>query len=143
MKPALRYVLAGFFILAGIGHFTQTAFFVEIVPGYLPAPAALVYISGVAEIAGGLGLLLPATRRAAAWGLVVLLVMVFPANLDMALNPRPILSAPPWMALDEPNLVALWLRLPLQAVLVAWAWWYTPPDTDPPDPADTGRAAGV
>ncbi len=128
LKTPLRYVLAAFFVFAGVGHFTQTAFFVEIVPAYLPAPNALVYLSGVAEVAGGLGLLLPQTRRAAAWGLVALLVAVFPANVDMAVNPRPILNAPSWMGLDEPNITALLMRLPLQAVLLTWAWWYTRED---------------
>lgn len=125
LKTPLRYVLAALFVFAGVGHFTQTAFFVEIVPAYLPAPAALVYVSGVAEIAGGVGLLVPGARRAAAWGLVALLVAVFPANVDMAVNPRPILEAPAWMGLDDPNLLALWLRLPIQALLLTWAWWYT------------------
>lgn len=74
--------------------------------------------SGVAEMLGGLGLILPVTRRAAAWGLIALLVAVFPANLNMAVNHLPLgtSSVPAW---------ALWARLPLQLVLIAWAWWFT------------------
>ena len=80
----------------------------------------LVQISGVAEMAGGLGLLLPQTRRAAAWGLVLLFIAVFPANLNMALNHLPLGTrpVPAW---------ALWARLPLQAVFIAWSYWFTRP----------------
>ena len=78
----------------------------------------LVAISGACEILGGLGLLVPATRRWAAWGLVALFVAVFPANVNMAIHRLPFgkFPVPGW---------ALWARLPLQAVLVAWAWTLT------------------
>jgi uncharacterized membrane protein len=93
-------------------------------PDALPAPLALVYISGVAEILGGLGLILERTRKLAAWGLVALLLAVFPANVNMAVNDLPLggRDLPAW---------ALWARLPLQAVLIAWAWWYTRPGRKP------------
>lgn len=80
--------------------------------------ALLVAISGACEILGGLGLLVPATRRWAAWGLVALFVAVFPANVNMAIHRLPFgkFPVPVW---------ALWARLPLQAVLVAWAWTLT------------------
>jgi uncharacterized membrane protein len=85
-----------------------------IVPAYLPAHRLLVQISGAAEIAGGAGVLLPPTRRAAGWGLIALLIAVFPANLNMALeSDRFARIAPAW---------GLWLRLPLQAVLIWWVW---------------------
>ena len=105
-------------ILAGVMHFVSPGPFIRIVPRWLPAAAALVAISGACEILGGLGLLLPATRRWAAWGLVALFVAVFPANVNMAVNRIPLgpTALPDW---------ALWLRLPLQAVLVAWAWSFT------------------
>ena len=115
---ALQIVLALFFFTAGVGHFTHEAAFVSIVPSYLPAPRALVWISGVAEIAGGVGLMIPATRRYAAWGLIALLIAVFPANVDMALNPRPWLDAPAWTGLHDPDPVGLYLRLPVQFVLI-------------------------
>ena len=81
-------------------------------PPALPAPRLLVLLSGVAEVAGGLGLLLPATRRWAAWGLLVLLVAVFPANVHM-LRLASALHIPAWV---------LWARLPLQPLLM-WAVW--------------------
>jgi uncharacterized membrane protein len=83
-------------------------------PAVLPAPWELVYISGIAEILGGLGLVLPATRRLAAWGLIALFIAVFPANLNMALHHLPLgtREVPSW---------ALWARLPLQGVLIWWA----------------------
>ena len=77
----------------------------------------LVYVSGFFEILGGIGLLVPATRRWAAWGLVALYVAVFPANVNMAVH-RIGFDGPSWV---------LWARLPLQAVLIAWAWWFTRP----------------
>ncbi len=118
MKTALRWLLTVAMVGAGLNHFLAPATYVAMMPAALPAHLALVYVSGVAEIAGGLGLILPATRRAAAWGLVLLLVAVLPANVNMAINHLPLggRQVPSW---------ALWARLPLQAVLIAWAWWYT------------------
>ncbi|HLI77896.1 MAG TPA: hypothetical protein VKV02_13200, partial [Acidobacteriaceae bacterium] len=83
---------------------------------YLPAHRELVLVSGVAEVAGGLGVLLPATRRVAAWGIIALLLAVMPANVWMVQHPERWPGIPVW---------ALWVRLPLQGVLVAWAWAYT------------------
>ena len=121
--PRLRtfscYTLAFLFVGAGLAHFLLTRRYVATVPPYLPAPALLVYVSGVAEIAGGLGLLLPATRRWASWGLIALLVAVFPANVYMLQSHGAGLHVPQW---------ALWLRLPLQGVLMAWVWWAGQPD---------------
>ncbi|GAA3937740.1 DoxX family protein [Hymenobacter algoricola] len=114
LKTLSRYVLALLFIGAGITHFVAPASFLRIVPPYLPAPLLLVYLSGAAELAGGLGLLLPATRRRASWGLLALLVAVFPANVYMLQTHGAGLPVPLW---------ALWLRLPLQLVLMAWVWW--------------------
>jgi uncharacterized membrane protein len=120
LKTVLRWLLTLFMVAAGVNHFVSPSDYVAIMPAALPAHLALVYISGVAEILGGLGLILPATRRLAAWGLVVLLVAIFPANVNMAVNQLPLGNspAPAWV---------LWARLPLQAVLVAWAWWFTRP----------------
>ena len=111
-------LLALFFVGAGVGHFVNTEFFVSIVPPYLPAPRVLVYLSGVCEILGGLGVLLPATRRAAGIGLIALLIAVFPANLHMALNPATFVEQgiPYW---------SLYARLPFQLVFIAWTWWST------------------
>ncbi len=116
VKKILRAVLAFAMVGVGILHFTGPEPFVRIVPAWLPAPLALVYISGVAEIAGGVGIMIPTLRRAAGIGLIALYLAVFPANLHMALNniaigPDPM---PTW---------ALWARLPFQVVFIAWAYW--------------------
>ncbi len=120
-KRALRWLLAAFMTLAGINHFVSPAVYVGMMPAVLPAPLALVYISGVAEIAGGLGLLHPRTRKLAAWGLIALLVAVLPANINMAVNHLPLGERPV-------PLWALYARLPLQLVLIAWAYWFTRED---------------
>jgi uncharacterized membrane protein len=98
---------------AGVSHFLETDLFAKIIPPYLPSHRLLVYVSGVAEIAGAIGLLLPPLRRSAAWGLVLLLIAVFPANLYMATSSVQVTAnpVPQWM---------LWARLPLQAVLIGW-----------------------
>jgi len=126
LKRLLLLLLGMLFVSAGVSHFTATDFFVEIVPPYLPASLLLVWVSGVAEIALGVLVLVPATRRLAAWGLIALLLAVFPANIHMAINHVHPAHAPAWMG--EPTTLALWLRLPLQFVMIAWAWWYTRDD---------------
>lgn len=115
MRTALRWLLAIVMVAAGANHFLSPASYVAMMPAALPWHLALVYASGVAEIAGGLGLLVPRTRRAAAWGLIALLVAVFPANVNMAVNELPLgtTTVPAW---------ALWARLPLQLVFIAWAY---------------------
>jgi len=113
-------VAAAFYIVAGALHFIKPAPYLKIMPPYIPWHAALVRISGAFEILGGLGLLVPPTRRAAAWGLVALLLAVFPANVYMALHP-----VEAGAASIAP--VLLWLRLPLQALLIWWVLWCTRP----------------
>jgi uncharacterized membrane protein len=112
------YVVAIFFTFVGITHFTSPDFFVSIVPPYLPAPLTLVYVSGFFEIAGGLGVLLPATRTAAGYGLLALLAAVYPANIHMAMNPSEFPDIAP---------AALYARLPLQFVFAWVVWWSTRP----------------
>ena len=109
-----RVVLGTFFVAAGTLHFVKTDAYAAIVPDTLPRRREIVYASGVAEIAGGLGVLVPRTRRGAGWWLIATLVAVFPANVNMAVNADRFRSVP------EP---LLWLRLPIQAVLIAWTWW--------------------
>ena len=82
-------------------------------PSSLPWPAGLVEVSGVAEIVGGLGLLFPAVQVMAAWGLIALLVAVFPANLNVAIHGWPGVRLPQW---------SLWARLPLQLVIIWWVY---------------------
>jgi len=112
------------FVLAGLLHFVVPHYYRAIVPPYLPAPALLVAVSGVAEIAGGIGMLLPRWRRAAGVGLILLLVVVFPANIEMLRQGRARGIAAPWEAV-------LWLRLPLQAVLIWCAWRLSRPVSGP------------
>ena len=110
-----RAVLSVLFISAGILHFVATAAYVKIMPPYLPFPLFLVYLSGVCETLGGLGLLVPFSHRVAAWGIVALLIAVLPANLQMALDAENWRKIPEWV---------LWARLPLQLPLIWWAWIY-------------------
>jgi uncharacterized membrane protein len=116
IRSGLRAVLGGAMMVIGTLHFVQPEPFVTMIPAPLPAPLALVYASGVAEIAGGVGLFVPRLRRAASWGLIALYIAVFPANVNMALNGLPLGD-------QHVSNFALWARLPLQLVLIAWAWW--------------------
>jgi uncharacterized membrane protein len=108
-------LLGALFVAAGAAHFLRTAFYLRMMPPYLPAHLLLVQISGVCEILGGVGLVLGRTRRIAAIGLIALLIAVFPANVHMALNPEQYADiGPP---------VAFYVRLPLQFVLIYLVWW--------------------
>src|SRR5918999_5967245 len=106
-------MLAPFFIVAGLLHFLRPEPYVAIVPDALPRKRELVYVSGAAEIAGGLGVLAAPTRRAAGWWLIATLLAVFPANVNMAVN------ADRFRAIPEP---LLWARLPVQGMFIAWVW---------------------
>jgi uncharacterized membrane protein len=111
-RTTLRHALAGAMVAVGVVHFAVPQWFVAIIPAALPAHLTLVFISGVFEILGGVGLLVGRVRRAASFGLVALYVAVFPANVNMVLEPRASHGIAPWL---------LWARLPLQAVFIAWA----------------------
>jgi uncharacterized membrane protein len=116
MKPSLpRLLLALFFVAAGVLHFVFPAQYASIVPPWLPAHHALVVISGLCEIAGGLGVLPQRTRAAAGIGLILLSLAVLPANVQMLLDAQTAGKAT-WM------IALLWLRLPLQALLIWWIW---------------------
>ncbi|MAQ95415.1 MAG: hypothetical protein CMM84_18055 [Rhodothermaceae bacterium] len=119
LRDLSSILLASVFIGTGLLHFLKPRMFEAIVPPSLPWPRALVLISGAAEILGGLGLLVPAVRPWAGWGLVALLVAVFPANLYMARESERFRRlAPRWLLLA---------RLPLQLVLIAWVLWASRP----------------
>ena len=118
MRKTLVFAASVFYVGAGAMHFLRSGPYLKIVPSYLPWHLAMVYISGVAEVAGGVGLLIPALRRAAAWGLVALLVAVFPANVNMAVHDIQVTQTPISAAL-------LWARLPLQGLLIWWLLWCT------------------
>ncbi|WP_234736092.1 DoxX family protein [Tellurirhabdus bombi] len=109
------YLMAAIYTVAGILHFTATRTYIKIMPPYLPAHKALVLLSGGAEILLGLALLIPSLRPWAAWGIILLLIAIFPANLYMLTSGK-FTSLPTWV---------LFLRLPLQLVLIWWAYQYT------------------
>jgi uncharacterized membrane protein len=105
--------LGGFFLFAGLMHFLKPRPYVAIVPDALPRKREIVFASGVAEMAGGAGVLVPATRRVAGWWLIATLLAIFPANVNMAVNSERFRKVP------EP---LLWVRLPVQALLIGWVW---------------------
>jgi uncharacterized membrane protein len=126
-RAVVRVLLALAMVGVGIDHLADPTPFVNIVPKELPAPLALVYVSGVCEIALGLGLLVPKIRRLAGLGLVALYVAVFPANINMAirgLSPNPEHPIPSWIA---------WARLPFQILFIALAVWVSKRPNDAKD----------
>ncbi len=116
IKLILKWILGIAFIFAGINHFISPKFYLKIMPPYLPWHLFLVYLSGVFEVVLGVLLLIPKTQKLAAWGLVLLLIAVFPANIYMAMSPEKFSDIKP---------ILLYLRLILQFVLIAWAYWFT------------------
>jgi len=126
-KRPLLYVMGPLYVVAGVLHFVVPELYVQIVPPALPAPLALVYLSGIAEVGVGVGVLVPRTRRYAAWATIALLVAVFPANVYMAVSMVVVEGAP---GSGDPSAFARWVRLPLQGVLILWAYWYTGDATD-------------
>lgn len=116
MKKISLYLMALLYTAAGINHFVHPEFYIKIMPPWLPAHKELVFISGVFEVVLGLLLFFPATRRLAAWGIILLLIAVFPANIQMMLD---------YKAENNPKLWIAILRLPLQPVLIWWAYLYT------------------
>jgi uncharacterized membrane protein len=124
-----RRLMGAIYVFAGVTHFLAPDSFARAVPPEFPRPRALVYLSGLAEIALGTGLQFDRTRRASAWGVVALLVAVFPANVYMATDDVAVEFVPDWFA--GVARAGAWARLPLQAVLVLWAWRHTLPDPGP------------
>lgn len=108
--------MAILYIAAGIMHFKRPWFYYKIMPPAIKKwQKSINIIVGIAEILGGIGLLIPATQSAAAWGIILLLIAVFPANIYMATDKKASLGMKKWQ---------LWLRLPIQFLLIAWAYWY-------------------
>ncbi|MFT3835697.1 MAG: DoxX family protein [Myxococcaceae bacterium] len=120
-KPIIRVVTAIVMTIAGALHFIAPEPYLRMMPSFLPWHEALVAISGVFEMLGGIGLLIPRVRWVAAVGLVALFIAVFPANINMAVN---------HISLDPAHPIApwlLWARLPLQFLFIATAWWLRKP----------------
>ena len=123
MKRIARFFAGPVMIAAGINHFVNPDFYLNIVPEGLPEPEALVYISGAAESFAALGTMFKPTRRPAGWFLIATLVAVYPANIYMAINPEKFSSIPQWILLA---------RLPLQFLFIYWVWLATLKDEPPP-----------
>ena len=110
--------LSVFFVYFGIDHFINPDFYLSIMPPAFPLHAEAVYISGFFEILGGICVLIPSLRKFAGWGLIALLISVYPANIYMAINPE---------AFPEISIGLLYFRLPLQFLFIYWAYSITRP----------------
>lgn len=116
IKGVLQIIFALLFVTAGILHFVKTSFFMRIMPPYIPWHLFWVYVSGVFEITLGILLLIPGFSHIAAWGLIILLIAVFPANIYMAMNPQ---------LFPKFSVTSLYVRLLIQFVLIGLAYWFT------------------
>ncbi|PKP14714.1 MAG: DoxX family protein [Bacteroidetes bacterium HGW-Bacteroidetes-23] len=114
--PWHLYCMAAIYFIAGCNHFRNPRLYLKIIPPFFSKPKLLNIISGLAEIVLGILLCIPQTTVLAAWGIILLLVAVFPANLYMFQNERAGLGLPKWVR---------FIRLPLQLVLIFWAYHYT------------------
>jgi len=121
-KTVSVWLMGAFYVIAGLNHFRAPEFYLPIMPPYLPWHSELILLSGVAEVMIGVGLLVPRARVLAAWGAIALLVAVYPANIHQALADVPIGNPPHSVG------ALRWIRLPLQFVLMAWAYWHTRPE---------------
>ena len=110
------FLLILLFLLAGLNHFNNPNFYVSIMPPYLPLHSELSYISGFFEILGAIGLLFAQTRKASGYGLLILLIIIFPANIHMAIHPE---------YFPDYSKLTIYLRLPLQFLFMAWVYWAT------------------
>ena len=116
IKKYLAFIMALAYIAAGTNHFIDPVFYIKIMPPYLPFHSQLVFLSGVCEIVFGALIIPLKTRRLAAWAIIALLIAVFPANIQMTIN---------YYNAHDPLLWVTIVRLPLQFVLIYWAWIYT------------------
>ena len=116
-KISLALLIIGY-LLAGIKHFRIPAFYIGIIPKYLPFPNILNTLAGVLEIAGGLGLILKSTRKFAAWGIVLMLIAFIPVHIAM-------FSGHTQIGATHVQPIWAWVRLFFQPVLIVWAWWHT------------------
>jgi uncharacterized membrane protein len=112
-KKISTWLLTIFFVSVGVLHFTHTGAFLKAMPPYVPMPVEMVYLSGVFEILGGIGVQVPLVRKSAGYGLILLLAAVYPANIHMALHTEDFSSIPP---------AVLWIRLLFQPLLMWWVW---------------------
>jgi len=116
VKPTMKYLLVAFFILSGLNHFRVPDFYTNIMPDYIPYHLALVYISGVTEIVAGVLVAIPATTSLGAWGIIAMMIAFMPVHIHMIVHAERYAAVP---------VSLLYLRLPVQALFVLWAWWFT------------------
>lgn len=114
--PWHLYVMALLYFVAGLNHFRNPKIYLKIIPSYLPEPKFLNSLSGLSEIILAIGLCIPMLSNFSAWGIVALLIAVFPANLFMVTDKK--------AGMGLPKIILL-LRLPLQIALIIWAYYYT------------------
>jgi uncharacterized membrane protein len=119
LKSILLWVMGIFYVVAGMNHFRAPDFYLPMMPPYLPLHSELVFLSGLAEVVLGVAVLIARFRQLAAWGIILLLIAILPANIHIALHNVPLGGAPEGLGIWN------WVRLPFQGVLIAWAWWYT------------------
>jgi len=115
IKSVFLVVMAVLYVVAGVNHFINPQFYAKLMPAFLPAPMTLIYLSGVAEIVLGVGLLVPLIRPYAAWGIIAMLVVFMLIHVPMAVYPEHFGVS--WQL--------AWARIPIQFVLIAWAYWHT------------------
>jgi uncharacterized membrane protein len=123
-KRILLWIMAAFYVFGGFNHLMNPDFYLALMPPGLPNPEWLNVLSGLAEIILGVYILEPRTRVLAAWGIIALLIAVFPANIYAAFEN---------VGAGGPGTgpgVAAYVRLPFQALFIVWAWWYTRPDDE-------------
>ena len=116
LRTGMRILLALFFIAAGVNHFVHPDFYINIMPGYIPAHRAMVLVSGVTEIIAGTMLLSRKTAIFGAWGIIAMLVIFFAVHIHMIVQADRYASVPLWL---------LYARIPLQFLFILWAWWFT------------------
>ena len=117
-KRALLWVMSAFYVSGGVYHLVNPGFYLPMMPPYLPWHRELVFVSGVAEIVLGIAVLVPGLRHLAALGIIALLIAMFPANLHIAMHDVPLVGATHGLGMWN------WIRLPFQALFIAWACWY-------------------
>jgi uncharacterized membrane protein len=118
VKSLLRYAMAAFYIVAGVNHFVRPDFYLSLIPPYFPLHAELVVLTGVLEIVLGILVAIPRTAALAAWGIILMLIAFLPVHVHMLVNNHLYPEAPTSV---------LWLRFPIQALFILWAYWYTAP----------------
>lgn len=115
-KPWHLYVMAVLYILAGINHFRKPGLYFKIIPQWIPNKQFINEITGLLEIMFGIYLIVPIFSNLAAWSIIVLLIVIFPSNIYMSMNQNASLGLPKWLLI---------LRLPIQILLILWAYQYT------------------